>query len=856
MQIKRFAKCATLEHLERALNSIPEDLESSYQQTFESIEPDNRKYVKQIMMWLAMSFEPLKVEQVAAIVGFRASYFVVKICTTLLVTIIDEYTTQVIKLAHFSVKEFLIVKLSGEISMQWYRFSAELANRNIAFTALEALLKPDSTLKAIFRYAARYWPQHAAQTSNEKQDPRLEEQISRIFDSDHKAEFSGWLETHDPDNEYYFNGIQRAEPLYYAALLGFEKVVHILWVNDFQLLKDQGVQGNALNAAAVRGHYDIVRWILQNSQAPARFIDLAMVTGRIQVNAAKTFAEIYKGIHKKGGHFRLTENVVKAAVQNLVNGREILGVLLDKCNQVHITEGAVNVIAEHFTATEMGMLFEKWGNEIHITESVVQAAAKNSGSGQQVMELLFHEWGDEIQITEGVVQAAAKNGKSGQQVMKLLIKKRGNQAHITVSIAILIARWFDVTVMELFFEKGGDRVCVTEDVVQAAAENEESGRQVMELLLKKKGNQVHITADVVKAAVGNEKSGREVIELLLEKRRSQLCITEDVVKAAAGNNNSGRQMMELLLKASGNQVKMNKYTASLIAGSFGIVVTMPLLGKRDQVSITDGMAMAAVDHEGLQLMESFLETGTYWFDAYNDGLTPLNIASSDGYVELVMLLLEMGTDLDIADKDGWTPLNNASTNGHIETAALLLQKGASWAITDHNGWTPLNAASTNGHVEIVKLLLDYGADWRIANCEGWTPLHTASLNGHVEVVRLLVDQGADLNTENEEGWTPLNASSTQGHIEVVKLLLERGADWMIADKNDCTPLNAALDEGHIEVAQLLEVADLTVAKKEGRLTAEDRPRQLNDMQVCISKKRTRGHHNESVRKRRCVYRRS
>jgi hypothetical protein len=70
-----------------------------------------------------------------------------------------------------------------------------------------------------------------------------------------------------------------------------------------------------------------------------------------------------------------------------------------------------------------------------------------------------------------------------------------------------IAGSFDKEVMTLLLERRGDGVPVTEEVVKAAAGNEESGEGVMTLLLKQRGDGVPIIEKAVKAVIDNKHSG-------------------------------------------------------------------------------------------------------------------------------------------------------------------------------------------------------------------------------------------------------------------------------------------------------------------------------------------------------------
>lgn len=103
-----------------------------------------------------------------------------------------------------------------------------------------------------------------------------------------------------------------------------------------------------------------------------------------------------------------------------------------------------------------------------------------------------------IDIAEDVVEAAAGNWKSGKEVMTLLLDRRGAGIHITVKVVAAIARGFDKDVMTLLFDRRGADIQITEEVVKAAAGNLRNGEEVMILLLDRRGDDVQITEEVVK----------------------------------------------------------------------------------------------------------------------------------------------------------------------------------------------------------------------------------------------------------------------------------------------------------------------------------------------------------------------
>ncbi|KAJ7178119.1 ankyrin repeat-containing domain protein [Mycena filopes] len=159
-------------------------------------------------------------------------------------------------------------------------------------------------------------------------------------------------------------------------------------------------------------------------------------------------------------------------------------------------------------------------------------------------------------------------------------------------------------------------------------------------------------------------------------------------------------------------------------------------------------------------------------------LCPLDVASREGYIEIVQLLLKSGAELNA------TALCAALMDNKIEVVRLLLEHGA-----DVNAWgaqygTPLQAASPSSDIEVVRLLLDHGADVNFTpprdQYHSCTALQAASIWNTIEVVHLLLEHGADVNTPPGDHWgTALQAAShirEHNLIEVVHLVLEHGAD--------------------------------------------------------------------------------
>ena len=122
-----------------------------------------------------------------------------------------------------------------------------------------------------------------------------------------------------------------------------------------------------------------------------------------------------------------------------------------------------------------------------------------------------------------------------------------------------------------------------------------------------------------------------------------------------------------------------------------------------------------------------------------------------------------------------TPLHIASSHGYPEVVKLLLDAGADPAVA-------LLHASMGGHSDVVKTLLDSGGELIMSNptnphyinYRGVTLLHIAAMSGHKDYVQRAMDKGTDPNVADRYGKTTLGYAVQEGHMDTVKILKEHG----------------------------------------------------------------------------------
>jgi ankyrin repeat protein len=164
-----------------------------------------------------------------------------------LVTTVETEDSRVVQFSHFSVKEYLtserLATSSGDVSR--YHVDLEPAHTILAQACMSVLLQPDDRVEdsengvgkwsPLAEYAAEHWVTHAQFKSVSS---FLQRTMENLFDLD-KPYFAAWVQLYDIDaysrspsfSLFAFSeGESGTNPLYYAALCGFEDLVEHLVV--------------------------------------------------------------------------------------------------------------------------------------------------------------------------------------------------------------------------------------------------------------------------------------------------------------------------------------------------------------------------------------------------------------------------------------------------------------------------------------------------------------------------------------------------------------------------------------------------------------------------------------------------
>ena len=274
------------------LKELPKTLDETYERILRDIHEANRDHARRLLQCLTVAVRPLRVAELAEVLavdfgtasrGERSKLnidwrwedqqeAVLSTCSSL-ISIVDEKGSQVVQFSHFSVKEFLtssrIACSNADVSR--FHILLEPAHTVLAEACLAVLLRlgevvDEDKVEARFplaRYAAEHWVSHAR---FENVSSYIREGMEDVFDAD-KPYFAAWLEVHDIDTEplidsllYYFaptssDRSKSADPLYYAALCGFQDIAEQLIIKHPQQVHSPGGYFMSPLGAALRGEH-------------------------------------------------------------------------------------------------------------------------------------------------------------------------------------------------------------------------------------------------------------------------------------------------------------------------------------------------------------------------------------------------------------------------------------------------------------------------------------------------------------------------------------------------------------------------------------------------------------------------
>ncbi|KAK3615213.1 hypothetical protein LTR22_027516 [Elasticomyces elasticus] len=711
-----------------------------------------------------------------------------------------------VRLAHFSIKEYLESKRILEKDVKDFHFESTAGHSFLAQSCVTYMLhysKSDLTLSTpqdlinfpLLRYAAQSWFVHASVQ-------QVDEAAREVVLLGCEELRQNWLLVHCPDEPLrrpFDNLAATGSGLYYASLLGLQAAVGKLLLKGSDVNAQGGHYGNSLQAASWKGHEKVVQMLLDagaevNAQGGQYGNALQAASGRGHEKVVQMLLDAGAKVNAQGGVY---DNALYAASQG---GH-------DKVVQMLLDAGAeVNAQAKPYGSAQeedFGSAQEEDSGSAQEEDSGSALYAASSGGHEKVVQVLL-DAGAEVNAQGGqygnALQAASLGGH--EKVVQMLLEAGAKAASL------------------------GGHEKVVQMLVDAGAEVNAQGGH-------------YGTALYAASVTGHEK----VVQVLLAagaKVNAQGGYYGNALQAASLGGHE--KVVQMLLGAGADlNAQGGQYGTALQAASERSreKVVQVLLGAGAEVNAKGGQygnaLQAASERSREKVVQMLLGAGAE-VNAQGGGYgNALQAASQRGNEKVVQMLLDAGAEVNAQGVKFGTALYAASVRGSEKMVQVLLDAGAEVNAQGGGYGNALQAASVTGHGKVVQVLLDAGAKVNAQGGYYGTALYAASVTGHVKVVQVLLDTGAKVNAQGGYYGNALQAASVTGHVKVVQVLLDAGAKVNAQGGVYDNALQAASDTGHVKVVQVLLDAGAKVNAQGGvydnALQAASRERQEKVVQI-------------------------
>ncbi|OQN96222.1 hypothetical protein B0A48_17784 [Cryoendolithus antarcticus] len=541
-QLDVLVKCVTRGKVRRALQDLPKTLDETYARILQQIDKgENSEEALKILRWLAYAERPLTADELLEVTGILIDEAhtrfdedevledprdILRICSSLVSITsgsdganesdeVDDETAnsrdasmsapQYVRLAHFSVKEYLV---SARPCVAKYSLQSDSSHDILAMCCLVYLLRfqgdewqtPDfGSAFPLARYAAIFWTQHARLSHGGSQQRH---RLSMELLNEDGLAFATWTRLFDISDRWNpMPDIHREikvlpSPLHATSHQGVEDAVcAILDRSNANVNSQWAGEGTALQAASAEGHEKVAEMLL------AKGADVNAQGGRYG-NALQAALQgghgrvveilLAKGVdvNAQGGYYG---NALQAALQG---GHErVVEILLAKGADVNTRGGFYGNALQ--AASARGY---KSVAEILLAKGAdVNAQGGVYGNALQAASARGHERVVEMLLAKGA-HVNAQGGRYGNA-----LQAASKEGHEKV-VEMLLARGADVNA------QGGDYGNALQ------AESARGHEKVVEMLLAK-GADVNAQGgrygNALQAA--SKKGNEKVVEMLLAK---------------------------------------------------------------------------------------------------------------------------------------------------------------------------------------------------------------------------------------------------------------------------------------------------------------------------------------------------
>ncbi|PYH49811.1 uncharacterized protein BP01DRAFT_6876 [Aspergillus saccharolyticus JOP 1030-1] len=536
LQIKRLERCHLPGDIDDALTTIPASLEATYRTILEQeIVPKYHEAVRSILTWLAFSLEPLYGEAVAAVAGFPSPDSVIEICTTQLVTL--QTSDGVIRLAHFSVKEFLL----SEQSSDWCRMSELGGHQLILNQSLPRILAEEEELSlmgamsnSLLQYCSQRWIDHLGRVESLTSDqlPEVYAMMLKLFTT--PVTYLNWQRL----RSFYFQDTKHAWRRWMSTnfLAPIDAAIFLQLHRLVELLLHSGV--DPLNASGGRSHQSTLVFASRHEIPVLVFFLQRLITVPPEI-----VDEIFHRLRPRSAEDHATLPLIIDLLWNMggLRGSEES----DTIDPSFLVSMACN---HHCAAALLELCLDRGGIEPEsVTQELVEAAVNSERDDASTLEVLLKRRRERVWFPEAVMHTVARASWSNPSLASLVLHNRELIACLQPEHAEIFVGGAGREIVDLVRQVYGDEIMMQPTVLRAAIGNPHA-RAMLRRLLAGRELSLNTRQEILAAAVAPERlDNRELVDYLLDEWGPQCDIGEQTMIAAVGNSLHGCTILQALL---------------------------------------------------------------------------------------------------------------------------------------------------------------------------------------------------------------------------------------------------------------------------------------------------------------------
>ena len=213
----------------------------------------------------------------------------------------------------------------------------------------------------------------------------------------------------------------------------------------------------------------------------------------------------------------------------------------------------------------------------------------------------------------------------------------------------------------------------------------------------------------------------------------------------------------------------------------------------------------------VSVVEKLVFRGANPFERNLKQQNALHLASRAGDEDVVTLLLSLGLDLALTDNDGLNALHHAAWSRNHETIAVLLETSTTRKLSlvasnDTQGRNSLHhllSTASMVQIETVQLLLDTGVDGSALDASGFSPLvsyfqgYGLTIDANICHLMLSVKGNSLFVDKNGQNLGHLYASTLECEVQVLEILRQHGVDMAQKDLQGRTILHCSAISGSL-----------------------------------------------------------